>query len=338
MKILQPKDIKDDLIRLWETGGQKCYPVGYKCMHGHYGMVEASCTDWTGFPVSGKTEVMFDFLMNMSQLHNWRHLMFVPDAGTKEKVIAMLIHKYCGKTFKKTWIDGSGNEHENQNFISKDEMMRYQLPVMDAFKFLVPEVKNGRTEKITPYKFWDFAAENRMELKLNTAVIDSWKDLKHDYSGGGYATYLEEVLPYRNSLAEESGLHFHTVIHPKSPQRLKDGKYPVPTEHDLKGGSEWFNSGKSMIVIHRETKTTPTTDIYVKKAKPEEVGRAGDVVSLNYDVATRRFYEYSADGREKLFARDYTSEPAQEKILKPLQPNVDFTTSNREEEEDTMPF
>ncbi len=42
--------------------------------------VKEGCTTYIGAaPASGKTELWFEFLINLSCLHNWNHIIFSPD-------------------------------------------------------------------------------------------------------------------------------------------------------------------------------------------------------------------------------------------------------------------
>ena len=66
--------------------------------------------------------------------------------------------------------------------------------------------------------------------------------------------------------------------------------------HDLKGGSEWANNGKSIIIVHREFGSS-VTDIKINKAKPKIVGVQG-LTSLQYDIKQGAFYEF-IDGKKK---------------------------------------
>jgi hypothetical protein len=128
---------------------------------------------------------------------------------------------------------------------------------------------------MTPVEFWDYAVQLKKEEGLETASIDSWKDLNHPYNDyGGYAQYLEFVLPYRNQIAEDNDLHLHTIIHPKLTEK-ENGKRSAPVPYDLKGGSEWFNSGKCMITVHREDPTYYKAELYFNKIKPRSNGNIG---------------------------------------------------------------
>ena len=251
--------------------------LGFSSIDKHYTMQLGNCTDWTGYPISGKTQFLMEMLMNTSVLYGWRHLLYFPDVGSNVEIIADLIHKKTGKSF---------NPHD-QNHITEAEIYTSIDWVTHHFLVLT---KQDVKAKLTPVAFWDMAVKIKQDNELHTASIDSWKDLAHPYNDyGGYAQYLEFVLPYRNAIAENNDLHLHTIIHPKLTEK-ENGKRKPPVPYDLKGGSEWFNSGKCMITIDRPNFETNEVDVYFNKIKPRSIGNIGQI-TMRYDVAAGRYYD-----------------------------------------------
>jgi hypothetical protein len=99
-------------------------------------------------------------------------------------------------------------------------------------------------------------------------------------------------------------LHFHTIIHPKLTEK-ENGKRNAPTPFDLKGGSEWFNSGKCMITVHRENPEYNEAEIYFNKIKPRSNGEVGKML-IKFDKATLCYYLDRQNGNQftKEFAKD----------------------------------
>ncbi len=140
---------------------------------------------------------------------------FSPSRGNDKMVrvnaVADLIHKKTGKSFNPL----------DRNTIEDKEITQAIDWVLEHFKVLT---KKDVKAKLTPIQFWDMAVELKKHDELHTASIDSWKDLNHPYNDyGGYAQYLEYVLPYRNQIAEDNDLHLHTIIHPKLTEK-ENGK------------------------------------------------------------------------------------------------------------------
>lgn len=235
-----------------------------------YKILLGNCTDITGYPYSGKTLLLVDILFNLSKDKGWRHLLHLPDSGKPAEVIANLIHKYTGKSFNK----------EHSNAIQEHEILKCMGWIQDHFKIY----KQGK-QRPTPIEFWEYANT----LDVQTACIDSWNYMRHESSG---TDYLASVLSQRNELAEKSGKHYFTVIHPKNPTAMDyddNRKLKAPDVFNMMGGSEWNNNGKNIIVVHKETKESLNFDIYFRKIKPRIVGKTG-VVTLQYDIQKQRFY------------------------------------------------
>jgi len=261
-KITKAHEVIDDLFRYRNNYHEKGKYLGFEGMDEYYSMSLGNCTDWTGFPMSGKTQVLMECLMNTSRFYGWKHLVYFPDVGSNVEIIADLINKKTGKSFNPSAY----------NVITDDEILQAIEWITHHFKVLT---RDDIKAKMTPIEFWDYAVQLKKDEGLETASIDSWKDLNHPYNDyGGYAQYLEFVLPYRNQIAEDNDLHLHTIIHPKLTEK-ENGKRSAPVPYDLKGGSEWFNSGKCMVTVHREDPTYYKAELYFNKIKPRSNGKIG---------------------------------------------------------------
>lgn len=322
-EIIKESSVTESLMKYREKGALRGVYLGFPLFNELYTMSLPGCTDWTGFPASGKSEYLLELLLNTSLFYGWRHLLYVPDVGDKEEIIAILIHKITGKTFDKRF----------NNYISEIEVNKELNWVLFHFKILV---KTDLKAKITPYQFWDYAVQLSNELQANgegrihTATIDSWKDLKHNVGIDGESfnrddKYLEDVLSYRNAMSEKHSMHFHTVIHPVKTEADKDGKRRPPTPYDLKGGSEWYNNGKCMITVHRIDGSKDGVEIMITKAKPQSVAKVGKVL-MYFNPTIRKFF-YKDNDSEKYASKEY---------IKPI--GVEFKQMQLESEEDDVPF
>jgi hypothetical protein len=131
--------------------------------------------------------------------------------------------------------------------------------------------------------------------------------------------------------AEENDLHLHTIIHPKLTEK-ENGKRNPPTPYDLKGGSEWFNSGKCMVTIHRSDLSSNVCEFYANKIKPRSNGKIG-WTTLYFDLS--RFVYYNEEIVNNVRITKYAS-PKDEKNevvneIKQLTPNFDFDTKDMNE-------
>lgn len=272
MSIIDPYKLREDVIKLRNTEVQT-YSV--KFFDEYYTPILGNCTDITGYPYMGKTLVVMEILKQLTDLHGWRHVLHLPDAGKPEEVVAMMIHKRTGKTFDRKY----------PNLITEKE-------VEDAFDWFASyfdiynPIKDGKVYRPTPIEFWEFCASQVHE----TGTIDSWNYMNH---GGQITTqYLAEVLSHRNTVAEQSAKHFFTLIHPKNPT-AKDyddnGQLRPADPYSMMGGSEWNNNGKNIMSIHKESREGSVYDINFWKIKPRIVGKSGKMF-LNYDIPSAQFH------------------------------------------------
>jgi hypothetical protein len=300
-KILNYQDCEEDLLKYREKGALRGVYLGFPYLHQNYTMSLPGVTDWTGFPASGKSEILLEMLLNTSEYHGWRHLLFVPDVGEKNEVLGILIHKRTGKTFDKRF--------ENVNYISENEVRNNLQWILHHFQIIV---QTDLKAKMTPYQFWDYAAMLKVHFKgdLHTATIDSWKDMRHNIAPDGTSfnrddKYLEDVLSYRNSMAEHHKMHFHTVIHPVKTEADKDGNRKAPTPYDLKGGSEWYNNGKCMITVHRISGSANEVEVIVTKAKPKSVAKVGKV-TMYFNLSKNKFYYIDENNNSVYSSKEVT--------------------------------
>jgi len=314
-------DIDKELSHVHEHGYDSGVYLGFPAIDEHYSMKLGTCTDWTGYPHSGKSQLLLESLMNTTDFYDWKHLLCVPDIGGSLDIMIKLIHMATGKTFKKKY----------HNYIEIKHAFDTCAKLFQNF-FILHNVDPKKT--LTPIEFWEYATELKKTKGIHTASIDSWKDMKHKYEdhGGGYATYLSHVLPIRNKMAEMNELHFHTVIHPKSPQRDKNRKIYPPHFDDMEGGAQWGASGKSIIAVHRENYNDNRTDVYFRKIKPESVGKASSTpICLEFDVIKSRYYRLNNDLQRVYATKEKSIEPVS------IQAPIDFSSSIHEIESDT-PF
>ena len=92
-KLTQAVEVTEALIEYRDTYNEKGKYLGFENLNDLYTMQLGTCTDWTGFPRSGKTQVLMELLLNTSLYYGWKHLVYFPDVGSNIEIIADLLHK-----------------------------------------------------------------------------------------------------------------------------------------------------------------------------------------------------------------------------------------------------
>lgn len=260
--------------------GSQGLKTGFSCLDEFYTQKLSGVTDWTGHPGSGKTLFVLELLFNLSEKFGKRHGLFVPDIGSDKEIIAQLVKFKTGKDFH----DRYSNKVTDKELSNAMDWILHHFII-----FKKKDVKSG----IVPIDFWESICNYKDDGgNIHTGLLDSWKNLKHLYSGRE-DLYLDEILSIRNELAEDGKRHFHTIAHAvKTEQDTQTDKRRIPTAWDIKGGGSWYANGKSICTVDFPDKSTNGVDIYISKIKPNDVGRVGSVIGkLFYDFKKGRYYE-----------------------------------------------
>lgn len=273
------QDIYDDVTAYLKNGSEPGVKVGFNCLDEFYSHKNGGVTDWTGFPSSGKTYFCLEVLMNLSEKENKRHGLYVPDIGSNKEIIAKLIKMRTGKDFHDKYHNKITQKELSQNL---DWIMHH---------FVVFKKKDFKAG-VSPLEFWEMICSYKDDAgSVQTGLLDSWKNLKHLYSGRE-DLYLDEILSIRNELAEGNNKHFHTIAHAVKTDADQSGKRRIPTAWDIKGGGSWYANGKNIITVDHPNKLENRVDLYISKVKPEDVGKVGSITDkLFLDIRRGRYYE-----------------------------------------------
>ena len=116
-KVTETSDIIDKIYKHRDNYNNKGKFLGWESLDEFYSMQLGNCTDWTGFPMSGKTQVLMECLLNTSKFYGWKHLVYFPDVGSNVEIVADLIHKLTGKSFNPL-------EHSQGSYIRRIKVHR----------------------------------------------------------------------------------------------------------------------------------------------------------------------------------------------------------------------
>lgn len=294
----------DSVRNLHSTGLTKGEYCGFNNFHEYYSIKKGCTTYLYGGPTSGKTEFWLEVLMSLSELHGWKHVLYLPESGNRDNIIAELISKYAKKPFYKDY----------RNHLSTDELEMY-MPVLNNHFFII----DPKDKAITIQMFFEQVAdiEKKKGIKIDTTVIDPWNELKHDFSEDGRQDlYIEAKLGTIRANAETFNRHNVVITHTKEQKpvegnHMNGGKMwylPIPTTNDVAGGPSWFRKAMMLLcvwrhpvgLINKET-GTPYQDnevqIIIQKFKPKGTGKKG-TVKFFYDLQKNRYYELE-DGKPK---------------------------------------
>jgi len=199
-------------------------------------------------PASGKTELWFEFLINLSCLHGWNHVVFSPETGSSAEIFSELCYKYIGKPY----VQGK-NSMTNGEQVSAEMFINEHFIVIDPID-----------EDLTITKFYQLVDEIELKegIKIHTTTIDPWNELTEEFIAsdlGREDKYLSRILGVVRKNARKTGRHNCVINHVRD-QPMVSAKtiagtdisyFPMPSARDFAGGQVWFRKGLSVLIPWR---------------------------------------------------------------------------------------
>jgi hypothetical protein len=247
-------------------------------------------------PASGKTELWFEFLINLSCLHGWNHVVFSPETGSSAEIFAELCYKYIGKPY----VQGK-NSMTNSEQVSAEMFINQHFIVIDPID-----------EDLTITKFYELVdeIERKEQITIHTTTIDPWNELTEEFIPadlGREDKYLSRILGLVRKNARKTGRHNCVINHVRD-QPMVSAKtiagtdisyFPMPSARDFAGGQVWFRKGLSVLIPWRPPYGLGDADgvgaeknevhLKVAKSKPKGVSKNG-VYKLFLDVERYQYY------------------------------------------------
>lgn len=338
------ENVQDKLNAYRQQGQQRGVSIGWEWEQLPITLKPASTTYIGAAPHVGKTEFIFDILINVSCLHGWKHCVYSPETGEPHEIFAELCQKYIGKDFV------------NSDYgMTETERIEAEVFVSQHFYIVDPVDENLTIEQF--YKLIDEIEINE-NIKFNTTLIDPWNELTEEMiheDMGREDKYLSRILGYCRKNARTTKRHNIIINHVRDQavQKLKNGTFyfPMPSPRDMAGGQVWFRKGMLMLMLWRppigwenptdQTVTTEENELIVKvaKSKPKGVSING-LYKLYYDIKTKSYY--TQDLAIKKYAdrgKHNRINPNQKIDLTPEKTNLnDYTNFDFDKETDEAPF
>jgi hypothetical protein len=192
--------------------------------------IKEGCTTYIGSaPASGKTELWFEILINLSCLHNWNHVIFSPETGSSAEIFAELCYKYVGKPYV-----------QGQNSMTNSEQIVAEMFINEHFIVIDPI-----DEDLTITKFYELVdeIEKKEGMKIHTTTIDPWNELTEEFLPsdlGREDKYLSRILGTVRKNARKTGRHNCVINHVRD-QPMVSSKtiagtdisyFPMPSARD----------------------------------------------------------------------------------------------------------
>jgi len=328
------KDLNAEMFAVRQQADVKGKSIGWSWDMLPFTIKEGATTYIGAAPASGKTELWFEFLINLSCLHGWNHVVFSPETGSSAEIFAELCYKYIGKPY----VQGK-NSMTNGEQISAEMFVNEHFIVIDPID-----------EDLTITKFYQLVdqIEKQEGIKIHTTTIDPWNELTEEFLPsdlGREDKYLSRILGLVRKNARKTGRHNCVINHVRD-QPMVSAKtiagtdisyFPMPSARDFAGGQVWFRKGLSVLIPWRPPYGLPDAEgtggaeknevhLKVAKSKPKGVSKNG-VYKLFLDIERYQYYMLDFKGNRVYADRGKTYKPeAQKKIQIPRDGQIETTS------------
>ena len=313
---------KRNEIRLFAENGLKdVVSTGLSCLDPMFMLKKGYPLFIAGAEGEGKTEFLFEILINTSITQKWKHFIYCGEGGNVEHIYNELLQKYLQKPYK--WATEreklDAEMHINEHFIIANHDHDFTF---DMFYELVE-----KTEK-------------ELNIKFDTTSFDPFNDFDDEDADQKYLSRVLKKIRVSSKKNNRIDILVNHVadIKPVWDKDEKKQYIPPAMTSQWAGGKMWARRGFTMILVYRpptflkDRNGMPFAEneahIYCQKAKPKGIGKASktEYKSIFWDWKRNRYYSFY--GSQILYSLETISE-----FQPKLEPNKDFTETINEHNE-----
>lgn len=270
----RPSEYRDKLIAMYRGDVSKPVGFGFPEMDDLYRVIPGQFHVVTGIPNHGKSNFLDQLMLNLTEMHGWKFVVFSPEHKV-EQHIARILEKRSRAPFH----DGPHRR------MSEPEMLE-ALDWLDQWYVFIS------TDQDTPTIDWILERAKAAALRhgVNGMVIDPYNEIE---ASRDYRQSETEFVSQLISKVKRFGLTHDVatwiVVHPRKLEKNKEGDQPPPSLYDLHGSAHWYNKADAGIVVHQDF-DTGMTEIFVRKIRERPI--CGDIGVATFKFNTvRRVYE-----------------------------------------------
>jgi RecA/RadA recombinase len=293
---------RTELDKMRISGVQRGLRIGFVQFDEFYQFKQGYPLQIYGYPYSGKSEILFELLINLSNLYGKKHFLYTPETGEPHEVVALLIEKYIGKPIRMF----KDKDVEDLYAMTTTEYEKGYIWVKEHF--YVAKTDDFRSDSITLGEVYEYAHSLQDDYWIfDTITIDPWAEIYLDLNkhGGREDRAISEALSTMRKHDAKYGCTTIIVNHINDNKKIfnkETGKMwnPVPHADNISGGKMWFKRGFSMMLVYRPSKEIfndafeNETWIFMQKIKPRGTGKVG-MHKLYWGWKTQRYYELIND-------------------------------------------
>lgn len=288
------RDVRENIENIVKNPVQRGRETGFRCLDELYSRKLGSFTVWHGSPAHGKSELIFEMLINGAIKFGEISYIYSPETGSVEEIMIELAHKYLQKQIVL---------HHPLNPVATELEMHQALEWVDHHFIIV----DGDEESYTFSKICDEVLEFEKVngIKISNIMAEPYNEIDRDPDDYNERDdlYMEAFLTRVRRFSKKYKKHTDLSFHPGRQTKVTTDKityYPMPQAREAAGGQGGFRKAMTWINMwrppnglkneHGQPYLPNEVLINIEKAKPKYISYRG-TCSLFFDPNKNRYYE-----------------------------------------------
>ena len=267
------EDFTDEYIELYEEGQILGVSTGIPSLDQFIQIVPGQLTIVTGFPSSGKSDLIDQICVNLAKNEGWKTVYC-----SFEKPPSLHLAQLAQKVVDMPFFEGPSTRMSREK---RDYALEW---CKDNFLFM----DHSLDGPCDIDGILDVAAKAVWRMGSRVLVIDPYNFIElpsHERETDAITKMLTQVQKF----CKKTMIHCFFVAHPAkmSPDRRSDAKV-VCTGHDISGSASWFSKADVGLTAWRHPRDEEPPEAHVWKVRWSWIGRNGSC-PLDFNRATGRW-------------------------------------------------
>lgn len=296
------ESLRGSLHDIYDNGVGRGLMLSLPVWHDSFSIVPGSTLYVYGPPHTGKTQMIFDLIIDVCMKYNLNALITSPEEGEPHEVYKTLIEMVAQKDYVDTF----------HNQMTLEERLVAETWVNDHFTVVDIEDANGETYTLEGWYDNIERVERETGKTFHITVIDPFDEIKIDWAAKRTDLVLQDKLIYVRKHAKAFNKYHIIGVHVRDQKKISQKingvmqhYYPPPDPQDLAHGQEWFRRGMAMIGLWRPPTFLDDLDtlkpydpnstvVSFGKQKPKKVKKQGSNtrrIHLHWCAKRHRYYQ-----------------------------------------------
>ena len=267
----------DSFVDLYENGQMKGASTGFASLDDLIQIPPGMLTVVTGFPASGKADLVDQICINLAKNYNWKTI-YCSFEKPPELHMAQLAQKITDRPF----FEGPSTR------MSTEERDFAAEWINDNFMFM----DSRRDSPNTIDGILSVASAAVMRMGCRILVIDPFNHIRLGGGSSKETDAISEMLTKVQRWSKEHECHVFFVAHPTkiSPDRMGNKKVIV-TGHDVAGSAAWLAKCDIGLTAWRHQRDEDPPEAHIWKIRWSWIGKHGSC-PLHFDKITGRWDDF----------------------------------------------